>query len=231
MATAQPASKHDVEDSASAPTTGKSGTAPSSGPSGDQKKKRGGKNKGSPPNASPSNPTVGKANSQAVGFTEGTQALLTYNLGLSGRKERILSPFKADKFFHLVETAWSSLVDAKPYIVERFSYPEFRHVSALMLYQRMEQVKFDSLGVKPSAPTRIPLPRNTRVFQPIWSVLANIGRVDDDDLRVTYIPDGILPKSSDLSDPDDIEGLLACTLYLPHSRTTNVPLSTANRIV
>jgi len=98
-------------------------------------------------------------------------------------------------------------------ITERFSLAEFRHASALQLYQRIEQVKFDALGVKPSAPTRIPLPRNTRVFLPIWSTLANIGTVNDDDLRVTYIPDASLPKSKDLDDPDDAINLVACTLY------------------
>jgi len=60
------------------------------------------------------------------------------------------------------------------------------------------------------------------VFQPIWSVLANIGAVDDEELRVLYIPDGILPKSEDLTDPEDIENLLACTLYDWHTSWSDV---------
>lgn len=153
------------------------------------------------------------ASKHTPGFAEGNSVLQGYNLSVSGRMERILSPFKGDKFFHFVSDAWSEFTRLKPHIIERFSYAEFRHMSALQLYNRLEAVKFDALGVKQPAPTRIPLPRDTRVFQPIWSVLANIGVVEDPDLRAIYIPDGIVPKSKDLTHPDDIENLLSCTLY------------------
>lgn len=157
--------------------------------------------------------TESSASKHTPGFAEGNTVLQGYNLSVSGRMERILSPFKTDKFFHFVSDAWSEFTRLKPHIVERFSYAEFRHMSALQLFNRLEAVKFDALGVKQPAPTRIPLPRDTRVFQPIWSVLANIGTVEDSDLRAIYIPDGIVPQSKDLSTPDDIENLLSCTLY------------------
>jgi hypothetical protein len=147
------------------------------------------------------------------GFAEGNAILSGYGLSVSGYRERILTPFKAEKFFHLAEQSYKKLVDIKPTLAHRFSFHEFRHATALQLYHRIESVKFDSLGIKPSAPTRIPLPRNLRVFQPIWSVLANIGTVNDDDLRVQYIPDGILPDSDDLDSEHDIVNLLSCTLY------------------
>ena len=124
-----------------------------------------------------------------------------------------MTPFKADKFFHIVEDSYKVLVDSKPHVAERFSLAEFRHCSALQLYQRLEAVKFNGLGIKPSAPTRIPLPRNLRVFQPLWATLANVGIVEDDELRVNYIPDGILPTSEGKDSLDDIHNLLACTLY------------------
>jgi hypothetical protein len=155
-------------------------------------------------------PSSGK---QTPGFADCNNALLNYGLSISGRKERILSAVKTDKFFHFVDQSWKQLVDLKPHLSERFSLAEFRHASALQLYHRIESVKFDALGIKPSAKTRIPLPRNTRVFQPLWSVLANIGTVDDDDLRVIYIPDGQLPETGELTSEKDIEGLLTCTLY------------------
>jgi len=204
----KPTNKPEVEDSASsakpAANQAPSAKTDNSGmnPSASKKKATGGKG----PSPTPSN-------SATKGFPEGSKVLESYGLSVSGRKERVLSLFKTDKFFHLVEDCWAQLVDAKPSIAERFSLAEFRHASALQLYQRIEQVKFDALGVKPSAPTRIPLPRNTRVFIPIWSALANIGVVNDDDLRVTYIPDASLPKSKDLDDPDDAVNLVACTLY------------------
>lgn len=147
------------------------------------------------------------------GFAEGNTVLSGYNLSVSGRMERVLSPFKTEHFFHFVSDSWNQFLRLKPHITERFSLPEFRHMSALMLFNRIEAVKFDALGVKQPANTRIPLPRDTRVFQPIWSVLANVGIVEDTDLRVTYIPDGIVPKSEHLDDVDDIENLLSCTLY------------------
>jgi hypothetical protein len=124
-----------------------------------------------------------------------------------------LSPFKTDKFFHVVHQSYQRLINVKPSIPSRFTYEEFVHCSALQLYQRIENVKFDALGVKPSAPNRIPLPRNLRVFQPIWSILANIGTVDDEELRVQYIPDSILPDSDGLDSHHDVEGLLSCTMY------------------
>ncbi|BCH36642.1 coat protein [Aspergillus lentulus partitivirus 1] len=175
-------------------------------------KKNTGKGQGNRPK-SQNTKTESGASKHTPGFAEGNSILNGYNLSVSGRTERILSPFKTDKFFHFVDDSWSQFVRLKPHITERFSLEEFRHMSALMLYNRIESVKFDALGVKQPANTRIPLPRDTRVFQPIWSVLANIGIVEDNDLRAMYIPDGIVPKTEDLSDPEDIENLIACTLY------------------
>lgn len=204
--------KPEVEDSASSAPTAANKSKPSESKDSKPKGKnpKSGKDKG--------DPTRIGANSNArnpppSGFSEGNKILEAYGLSVSGRKERILSLVKTDKYFHLVEDCWKQLVDAKPDIVNRYSYNEFRHASALMLYQRIEAVKFEALGIKPSAATRIPLPRNLRVFQPIWSVLSNIGIVDDDDLRALYIPDAALPKSKDLDTDEDVENLISCTLY------------------
>ncbi|BDB16243.1 hypothetical protein [Aspergillus creber partitivirus 1] len=198
-------SKPDVEDSASSPapqdTKGK-GSHPNRG-----------KNRNNNSNSGTSSGEPKSSNPQTQMFADGARALQSYGLSVSGRKERILSAFKTDKFFHFVSDSWNALLDAKPHIAQRFSYAEFRHCSALQLYSRLEQVKFDALGIKPAAPTRIPLPRNLSVFQPLWSVLANIGTVEDDELRVTYIPDGILPVSKDLDDDDDLDNLISCLLY------------------
>jgi hypothetical protein len=208
----QQVTKPEVEDSASAPVS--RDTETKTGSSSKDRKPNRGNNKKPPASNASSTPTESKsANSQAHGFSEGNTVLNNYGLSVSGRKERILSPFKTDKFFHFVSDSWRALVDTKPHIEQRFSFAEYRHASALQLYSRLEQCKFDALGIKPGAPTRIPLPRNTRVFQPLWSVLSNIGLVHDDDLRVTYIPDGVLPKTDDLSDPEDVENLLSCILY------------------
>jgi hypothetical protein len=143
-------------------------------------------------------------------FPEGNKVLESYGLSLSGRKERVLSTVKTEQYFKFVELSWSQLVEAKPDIVQRFSLAEWRHAHALLLYGRIENVKFDALGIKPSAPTRIPLPRNLRVFQPIWSVLASVGTVEDDELGVIYIPDAMLPTSLEANSDLDIEGLLTC---------------------
>nr|UVX28921.1 MAG: coat protein [Ustilaginoidea virens partitivirus 4] len=217
----RPATNKDVEDSASAVSPDvqenkSKGKDAKSKPDG-----KGGGNRSRKSNT-PQNKTESNSAKQTPGFAEGNQILNNYGLSVSGRKERILSPFKADKFFHFVEQSWQQLVRLKPHLTERFSLPEFRHASALQLYHRIESVKFDVLGIKPTAPVRIPLPRSTRVFQPIWSVLANVGYVDDNDLRVVYIPDSVLPKTEDLTDPDDIEGLLSCTLYDWHTSWNEV---------
>lgn len=199
--------KHEVEDSASSDKPVDNKAAP---------KGNGGKNTASrknKQNTGGNGPKPNPSNSASKGFPEGNKVLESYGLSVSGRKERVLSLFKTDKFFHLVEESWSQLVDAKPSITERFSLAEFRHCAALQLFNRIEQVKFDALGTKPGAPVRIPLPRNLRVFIPIWSTLANIGTVNDDELRVTYIPDGSLPTSKDLDNPEDATNLIACTLY------------------
>jgi len=208
------AAKNDVEDSASAATEG--GDNKPSTPTSDRidyrKKKRDfGPSKGSDARVG----DASSSNSKALGktFTEGESALLSYGLSVSGRKERILSPIKGDKFFHMIEQAWSELIQVKPDLLNRFSYAEFKHASALMLYQRLEHVKSEGIGVVPPANVRIPLPRNLRVFQPIWSILSDIGIVSDDDNRVMYIPDGVLPLTEGLTDPLDIEGLVTCTLY------------------
>lgn len=210
---------NDTGDSAPANVSSDAQNKPSKGKKASFPKKGGGSGK---------DPTFTKKQSETVtskttpGFAEGNQVLQSYNLSVSGYKERVLSPFKADKFFHIVEDSYKALVNVKPSIATRFSFAEFRHATALQVYHRLEQVKFDTLGIKPSAPTRIPLPRNLRVFQPIWSVLANIGYVDDDELRVQYIPDSVLPDSDDLDSEHDINGLLDCTLYDWKSSWKNV---------
>jgi hypothetical protein len=190
--------------------------------SGRKKGSKGGDKQKTPSSNTRANKTESGSSKSTPGFADGNSVLNSYGLSVSGRKERILSAFKSEKFFHFVEQSWQQLVALKPHLTERYSYAEFRHASALQLYARIEAVKFDALGIKPAAPTRIPLPRNTRVFQPIWSILANIGTVDDDDLRVTYIPDGILPETDDLTSPSDIESLLSCTLYDWHSSWQDV---------
>jgi hypothetical protein len=206
----------EVEDSASsaAPAANKEN---SSNPKSHDNKgpKKGGRNNPSSNKGNTSNigPSPNARNPPPSGFSEGNKVLENYGLSVLGRKERILSAVKTEKYFHLVEDCWNQLVDKKPIITERFSFNEFRHCAALQLYQRLEQVKFDAIGTKPSAPTRIPLPRNLRVFQPIWAALAHIGIVDDDDLRAIYIPDSILPTSKDLDNEKDVENLVACTLY------------------
>jgi hypothetical protein len=124
-----------------------------------------------------------------------------------------LSKVRTDKFFQFVQQSWSQLVHLKPAVTDRFSYAEFKHCMALALYGRVEKVKFDVTGVKPGAPTRVPLPKDLRVFQPIWSILASIGLVRDDELGVDYIPDTHLPASENLIEDPDIEGIANCTLY------------------
>jgi hypothetical protein len=225
-------SHNDAVDSA---TAGKSSEKDNtSKPKGKAPKAKGKGNKGKDKDPTVQNKQNDSAGSKSTpGFSEGNNVLSSYGLSVSGYRERVLSPFKADKFFHFVEQSYSRLVETKPSISQRFSFYEFRHASALQLYHRMETVKFDALGIKPSAPTRIPLPRNLRVFQPVWSVLANIGIVDDDELRVQYIPDGILPDSDDLDSEHDIDALLNCTLYdwnsswekVKHARQTRKPFA------
>lgn len=163
------------------------------------------------------------------GFAEGNSILQSYGLSLSGKKERILSPFKADKFFHFVNQSYERLVSSKPGLPNRFSLAEFRHASALQLQQRLENVKFDALGIKPAAPTRVPLPKNLRVFQPIWSVLANIGTVDDEELGSVYIPDCVYPTSEDMQSTEDIENIVSCTLWDWKSSWREVLLSRSQR--
>lgn len=217
MAFVNTTNNHEVEDSASAPVPQAKGNTSQGKPdhSGGKPERKGGDNQKKGKSSNTSNKTSKSVvpKSTGTGFAEGNTALLQYGLGVSGRKERILSPVKADKFFHMVEDSYRALIDAKPHAARRFSLAEFRHASALQFYQRLENVKFDGIGVKPNGPTRIPLPRNLRVFQPLWGALANIGIVEDEELRVTYIPDGILPRSEDISDPDDIRNLISCTLY------------------
>jgi len=229
MSEERSANKTNVEDSA--PTVTKDDNKSGKGKGKD--KPNSGSKRGSNPKPPASNTRSNKTESSSTkhtpGFAEGNTILQSYGLSVSGRKERILSPFKADKFFHFVEQSWQQLVLLKPHLTERFSLPEFRHASALQLYHRIESVKFDALGIKPSAPTRIPLPRSTRVFQPIWSILANIGTVDDEELRALYIPDGILPKTEDLTDPDDVESLLSCTLYDWHTSWKDVQTARTSR--
>ncbi|APT70074.1 capsid protein [Alternaria alternata partitivirus 1] len=211
MSYAGKAATSTLTDAGDSAPTGKTTENVSTAQSGKRADRGKGKGKGNPKSSSSKTET---SNSKSTpGFAEGNAALLSYGLSLSGYRERILSPFKTDKFFHIVSASYQRLINVKPSIPSRFTYEEFLHCSALQLYQRIENVKFDALGVKPAAPNRIPLPRNLRVFQPIWSILANIGTVDDDELRAQYIPDAVLPDSDDLDSEHDIEGLLSCTLY------------------
>ncbi|AZT88585.1 capsid protein [Delitschia confertaspora partitivirus 1] len=175
--------------------------------------RKGGGGKGGSKGPSSKPKAESSTSKQTPGFADGNAVLNNYGLSISGYRERVLSPFKTEKFFHMVSTSYQRLLSVKPSLTERFTYDEFLHCSALQVYQRIEHVKFDALGIKPPAPLRIPLPRNLRVFQPLWSILANIGTVKDDELRVEYIPDAVLPDSDNLDSEHDVEGLLSCTLY------------------
>jgi hypothetical protein len=204
----------ETEDSASvAPVSVKTNTSVPAKPDG-----KGG-SRGGPSSKKKTESTSSKS---TPGFAEGNAVLQNYGLSVSGYRERVLSPFKTDKYFHMVSVAYQRLLTIKPSLPERFTFEEFQHCSALQLYQRIENVKFDLLGVKPSATHRIPLPRNLRIFLPLWSLLSNIGYVNDEELRVQYIPDAVLPDSADLDSEHDIEGLLSCTLYNWNDSWANV---------
>lgn len=154
-------------------------------------------------------PSESSTNPHSRMIKEGADGLLSCHVNVSGRKE----PVELDKYFHIVEQAWNAFLEAKPNLVQRFSYAEFKHISALMLYHRIEYVKFETFGVEPSANVRVPLPKNVHVYRPIWRVLSNIGVRNNEDLKVTAIPDAVLPRSENLTDPMDIKNRVSGRLY------------------
>jgi len=157
-----------------------------------------------------------RAKSQTSGgviFPEGEKALAASGLSLSNRKERVVSEVRTQIYFHMVEQAWTELTSIHESITERFTFEEWRHAHALMLAARIENVKFEDLRVKPPANVRSPVPKDLRIFQPLWSVLASIGKTEDPTLGVVYLPDISLPESIDQNTEADLSAIMKCRQY------------------
>jgi len=140
---------------------------------------------------------------------EVNKVLLDAGISLSGEMERCSALVRTEQYFVMCELAYRALLNIKPMIADIFSLHEWIHIHALMLYGRIQNVRFDALGVKESAPTRIPLPKNLQVYQPIWSILMSIGTTSDPLTHMEYIPDGSLPRDSPLT-PEDLLDIVSC---------------------
>lgn len=178
-------------------------------------RRRGKKNKptsggdSSPPSEPPHGGGTPKVDS---GFSSGDACFESLGLSISGRIEQIDFSPKTTGYLKLVDTCYAELVSLKPEAATRLSLAEWRHIHALMLYGRIANCEFDATGFKQPAPTRISLPYDLRVFQPIFASLANLGVVEDKDLFVKYIPHCLVP-SDDLESAEDVEQILDCVQY------------------
>jgi hypothetical protein len=149
----------------------------------------------------------------ATGFALGNKVLEAAGLGISGRIEEVFSVPNSEKFFQFIDQCYDQLCAAKAELKFVLSRAEWRHIHALFFYGRLQNVEFEQTGKKQPAPTRIPLPYDVRVFQPIWAILADVGVVHDPDLHVRYIPVARMPRTEDQSDAEDISELIECLQY------------------
>lgn len=185
-------------------------------PSGDtpaptgRKKSRAGRGGKSKPDRTSGPP---KPPDPSLGFSEGTKILENAGLSISGRIEEVPSDLRTEDYFHSVQIAYQELLHVKPEIQDILSFPEWKHIHALLFYHRVQDVEFKVTGIKQPARTRTPVPYDTKVFQPLWAVLAEIGVVLDPELSVKYFPIARMPQTQDLSDPEDIDHVLDCTMY------------------
>lgn len=148
----------------------------------------------------------------STGFGDGYKALEKFGLGISGRTESVYSAPKTDGYFQLVDQCWDQLIALKPEVQSIMTRGAWQHVHALFLYRRISDIEFAATGKRTPPPTRIPLPYETSVFQPIWAILSDIGIVDDPDLRVKYIPIADFPGAEKPTESDFVK-ILGCTQY------------------
>jgi hypothetical protein len=174
-------------------------------------------------NASPSPVNPGRKNPDSgdrggpvrgasSGFSAGDAYLSSLGLSTSGRIEMVNFVPKTEGFFKTVTSSYSELCALKPEATQALSLAEWVHCHALMLYARIANCEFDATGYKQPAPTRIPLPYDLKVFQPIFAMLSNLGVVEDPELFVKYIPHCEMPRS-DFPSAEDVEKTLDCTMY------------------
>jgi hypothetical protein len=146
------------------------------------------------------------------GFSEGDAYLSSLGLSISGRIETVNYVPKTDGYFKTVTAAYGELCALKPEATQALSLAEWLHCHALMVYARIANCEFDASGYKQPAPTRIPLPYDLKVFQPIFALLSNLGVVEDPELFVRYVPHGDMPRH-DIMSAEEIGKTIDCTMY------------------
>lgn len=114
-----------------------------------------------------------------------------------------LYPFVSTKrYTQIVDKTYDIIIQQRPSASRHLSKVEFRHVMRLALLRRIEDVRFAHLGVKPHAGNRSPLPRDTRIPQPIWTMLAAIGYTETPETGYGYLPADPTPR---FLDDDELE--------------------------
>lgn len=154
-----------------------------------------------------------KSSPPSSGFSDGNRVLEGCGLSISGRFETVYSAPKTEGYFKFVDQAYEELVATKSEVRNVITRSEWQHVHALLLYARTSEVYFQVTGKKQPPPTRIPLPYDVRIFQPIWAILSDVGLIEDTDLKVRYVPLPVFPTSKESDSLVDLININECTLY------------------
>lgn len=206
----------------SEPSTGS--TPPSSGRGNNRRRKGKDKSnqKGSGPKSSPTDPSLG--------FSEGAKVLEQAGLSISGRVEDVPADLRTEGYFHCVQIAYQELIHVKSELQDVLSFEEWRHIHALLIYHRLQEVYFKVQGIKQPARTRTPVPYDTRVFQPIWALLSEIGVVLDPELAVRYYPVAKMPTTEHQETEEEITEILDCVQYPWHESWVDARAARTTRL-
>jgi len=102
-----------------------------------------------------------------------------------------------DTFMQITDESYTQIIARLPHLTTTLTRAQWQHCHRLLFARRVEDISFLYSGVKPPAPTRVPLPRPLRVFQPIWDILACMGITTWTETSTRYIPFHPLPNDKD----------------------------------
>ena len=121
-------------------------------------------------------------------FDKCASTLKDLDPGLDKAMTNVHVSIQNDGFQKLVSAAYERLLETRPRLKYLLSPAEWLQVHLLLLYDRLFdcELRFHNINLDPKF--RIDYPDDLPVFEPLASILASIGVVQDDGLGVTYIP-------------------------------------------
>jgi len=130
---------------------------------------------------------------------------------LNSKKHWEQIPISWHNYSEMCGTFWDAIVMSDSGLGNICSRDEFIHVSMLLLQYRVDYVQFGYEVENFDPLTSAVLPKNVRVFQPLWEILMGVGAVETE--TSSYLPYMCHPTSGEQDSVNDQNAIKSGIMY------------------